>query len=205
VITAASYELLHSGNAEDLLRNALIESAGPAIDKVMFSTSAAGAGPAGLLAGIAPLTAAAAGGDKASALVDDLQKIATAFGSVTGNSGAVLIAAPAHAVALRLRLLGAVEWPVLTSASLAAGTVIGVATRAVVSAVEGAPQIDAGREASVHWSDSAPADIVGSGGAVASPVGNVFQKDSIALRLRWPITWGLRSSSGIAWMQNVNW
>ena len=98
----------------------LLESTGPAIDKVMFAANAAGAGPAGLLYNVAPLTPTAAGGDKAQALVDDLQKIATAIGSVAGNSAVVLVAAPAQSIALRLRLLGAVEWPVLTSASLTA-------------------------------------------------------------------------------------
>src|SRR5262249_32959032 len=50
VITTLSGEMMRSANAEDLIRQALIESTGPAIDKVLFSANAAGTDrPAGLL------------------------------------------------------------------------------------------------------------------------------------------------------------
>src|SRR5262249_19777446 len=142
VITTLSGEMMRSANAEDLIRQALIESTGPAIDKVLFSASAAGTDrPAGLLNGIAGLTPTASGPAKGEVLVDDLQKLATAIAPVSGNGNVVLVASPDAAAALVMRLPSSVEWPVLTSASLEARTVIAVAANAVVSAVEGAPQI----------------------------------------------------------------
>jgi hypothetical protein len=116
----------------------------------------------------------------------------------------VLVASPDAAVALRLRLPQTVEWPVLTSASMAARTVIMVAANTIVSAIEGAPVIDASRQAEFHR-NTAPLEIVNSSGTVAVPVGSMFQVDEVALRLRWSVTWALRSSAGLAWMQNVNW
>ena len=45
---------------------------------------------------------------------------------------------------------------------------------------------------------------INASGTMASPIGSVFQIDSVALRLRWNITWGLRAA-GVAWMSSVNW
>ena len=204
VITTLTGEMMRSTNAETLVRQVLIESTGPALDKVLFGTVATGTDrPAGLLNGIAALTPAPAG-EKAQALVDDLAALATAVAPVAGNGEIVLVASPDAAVALRLRLPTSVTWPVLTSASLPAKTVIVIAANAIVSAIEGAPQIDASQEAE-FVRDSTPQEIVTSGGTVGSSVGSLFQTDQVALRLRWPISWALRSASGLAHMANVNW
>lgn len=204
VISTLSGEMMRSSNAETLVRQVLVESCGPAVDKVLFSANAAAADrPAGLLNGIAALTPAGAG-EKAQAIVDDLQMLATAVAPVAGNGDIILIASPDAAVALVLRLPQQVQWPILMSASLAPKTVIAVAVNAVVSAVEGAPAIDANADAELHR-ESVPGELVDIGGVVARPIGSLFQTDQVGLRLRWPLSWALRSSNGIAWMQNVNW
>ena len=147
VMTSLTGEMMRNPNAEDLVRQALIEATGPAIDKVLFGTTAAASDrPAGLRNGIAGLTPAAAG-EKAQAIVDDLQALALALalGPVAGNGNIVLVASPDPAVALRMRLPQTAEWSVLTSSQLAARTVIMVASNSIVSAVEGSPQIEIGR------------------------------------------------------------
>jgi hypothetical protein len=198
VITSLTGEMMRGSNAEALVRIVLMESTGPAIDKVLFSANAAAADrPAGILNGIAPLTPAGAG-EKAGAWVDDLQTLATAVAPVAGNGAIALIAAPAQAVAIALRTPREIDWPFLTSASLPAKTVIAVALNALVSAVEGAPQIDAASEAVVQ-EETAP------GGLLTGPTRSYYQTDSVGLRLRWPISWALRDARGVAWMQNVNW
>jgi hypothetical protein len=200
-IAVLTAEMLRSPNAEALVKQALIEATGPAIDKVLLSANAAGTDrPAGLLNGIAALTATASGPAKGEVLVDDLQKLASAVAPVSGNGELVLVASPDAAVALTLRLPQAVQWPVLTSSSLPARTVIAVAANAVVSAVEGAPQISSGPHPSLHL-DTAPGAILAAGGTVTT----TFQADTVALKLRWPISWALRASNGLAWMQGVNW
>jgi hypothetical protein len=78
VITSLTGEMMRSSNAEALVRIVLAESTGPAIDRVLFSSNAAAADrPAGIMNGIAPLTPAGPA-EKATALVDDLQTLATA-------------------------------------------------------------------------------------------------------------------------------
>jgi hypothetical protein len=205
VITTLTHEMMTNTNAERLIRQALLESAGPALDKQLFGTTAAVANerPAGLLNGISALTASS-GTDKAQALVDDLQTLATAVAPVAGNSPIVLVAAPAQAVALRLRLPQPVDWPVLTSTALAAKTVIAIATNAVVSAVEGSPMIDASGAVELVR-DTAPTSIDDAETAPMQYVGSLYQTDQVALRLRWPIGWALRTSSGLAYMTNVAW
>src|SRR5262249_15154781 len=155
-----------------------------------------------VLNGIAPLTPAAAG-EKAQACTDDLQSLAAAIAPVAGNGNVVLLASVDAAVALRLRLFTE-EWPLLTSAQLPARTVVMVAANAVVSAVDGAPAVAASTQSS-FVRDTVPQEIVTAAGTVATSVGSLFQTDETGLRLTWPITWALRSSSGVAWMQNVNW
>jgi hypothetical protein len=203
VITSLTGEMIRNSNAEAMVRQVLVESTGPALDKALFSTSAAGAAPAGLLNGIAALTPAT-GTEKAQIITDDLQALAMAIAPVAGNGRIVLIASPDVAVALQLRLYNTVMWPVLTSSSLAAKTVIAIASNAVVSAVEGAPVIEASTETE-YVPDTVPQEIVTSGGTVATSVGSVYQKDSVALRLKWPISWALRTASGISYMTSVNW
>jgi hypothetical protein len=202
-LASLTNEMMRSPNAEEMVRAVLIESAGPALDKAMFSANAAtSAKPAGLLNGIAGLTPAAAG-EKAQVIVDDLQTLAAAIAPVSGNSNIVLVASPDAAVALRLRLFTE-EWPVLTSSQLAARTVIMIATNAIVSAVEGAPMVDASTQ-TAFVRDSTPMEIVTTPGVVATSVGSVYQTDETLLRLRWPIAWALRDARGLAWMTAVNW
>jgi capsid protein len=205
VIAALTGEMMRSTNAEALVRQALIEATGPALDKILFSANAATAdAPAGLLNGIAALTPGAAGQAKGEILVDDLQKLATAIGPVSGNGNVVLVASPDAAAALVMRLPSAVEWPVLQSASLPARTVIAVAAAAVVSAVQGVPQIDVSTNSAFQY-DDAPGEIVNIGGVASGRTVSMYQTDEVALKLRWPISWALRNSAGLAWMSNVNW
>jgi hypothetical protein len=205
VITTLTNELLRSSNAEDLLRQVLLEALGPALDKQLFGTTAGDAiRPPGLRYNIAGLTPTAAGPAKSEVLVDDLQLLAAAIAPVSGNGNVALVASPDAAAALKMRLPSNVEWPVLTSSSLAARTVIAIAATALASAIEGTPQIDASPHAEIHR-ESVPGEIVDIGGIYARPVGSIFQTDEVALRLRWNITWALRSSAGLAWMTGVNW
>jgi len=201
VLTSLSAEMLRSPAAEQLVRQVLIDATGPAIDKVLLSANPAAADrPAGILNGVAGLTPTAAGGAKSEILVDDLQKLAAAIAPVAGNGNIALVASPDAYAALVMRLPRAVEWPVLTSSSLATKTVIALATNALVSVVDGTPTIDARQD--VDWiSDTAPP----SDGSLGATRYSSFQKDVVALRLRWPISWCLRTPAAIAWMTGVNW
>jgi Phage capsid family len=203
VIVSLTREMMQSSNAEAMVRQVLIEAAGPAIDKALFSSTAGDATrPAGLLAGITPLTPAAAGA-KDQAMADDL--IALTAPLMRAAAGPVaIVAAPEQALAMALRTVRDVPGAIiLGSAALAAGTVIAVSTAALVTAFEAAPQIDASREAEIVM-NTAPTDVV-AGGVPGAPIASVYQTDAVSLRLRWPITWGRRATGGVAFMTAVTW
>lgn len=205
VICTLTSEMMNSSNAEAMVRQVMIESTGPAIDKNLFSVNVGDATrPPGLLHGIAALTPTAAAGSKAETMVDDLAALASAVAPVSGNGQIVLVAAAGQAVSLALRAPREIVWDVLMSGSLAAGTVIAIAVNTVVAVVEGVPQIDSSQHVAIH-EETGPAAIVDGAGVLATPVRSVWQTDSAALRLRWPMTWALRDPRGVAWMSAVNW
>jgi hypothetical protein len=202
--TTLTYEMLNTPSAEEAVRTALTESAAQGLDAVLFSTSAATADqPAGLLNGITatpPSTQTIA----SEAMVADLAALAGAIARVAANSIA-LVAAPEQAVSINLRL-PQLPYDVLATKALAAGTVIAVASNALVSAFENMPRIEASREVAYH-SDTVPLEIVSSGSpaVVASPVYSTFQTDNIALKLILPASWGLRAPGAIAYVTGVAW
>jgi hypothetical protein len=202
-ITELTGEMVRSSNAEALTRQALVDSCGPQLDAVLFSNAAGVTDerPPGLLNGIAPLTPAAAG---PGALVADLVALVTTIAPVAGNGGAAIIAAPSQAVAIALGLAQPLPYGLLTSSSLPAKTVIAIAVNAVCSAMAPSPTIDASQQAAIVEADPA-GPLVDIGGIVAAPIRSMFQTDAAALRLRWPMSWALRSPQGVAYMTAVNW
>ena len=202
MITALSREVIESGNAETLVRDALLQATG--LDAKLFDANAAVADlrPAGLLNGKVVLTPSA-NTDKTQAMIADLSALAAAVAPYAGNGGICFVAAAKQAVAVNIGLPENFPYPLLVSTSLSAGTVIAIATPALVTALGAQPQIDEAPHASVHM-DSAPGQIA-SGGVMSSPVTAMFSTDKVTLRLRWPITWALRDANGIAFVNAASW
>jgi hypothetical protein len=203
VLTSLTGEMMRSSNAEALVRQVLLESLGPALDSKLFSNAAEvlGTSPAGLLAGVTPITASTAT-PLTEAMAADLSALAGAVSVVAGKGSVVYVAHPTQAMAVTVRTSGAVE--VLASNSVTAKTVMAIATNAFAVALEDQPQVDASKESSFHR-DTSPLPIVGDTGTVAYPVGSVYQTDSIGLKIRWPISWTIRDSRGVAVVNNVTW
>jgi hypothetical protein len=199
VITMLTNEMLASSNAEALVRDALLQATGPSLDRRLFDSNPAvpDLRPAGLLNGVAPLAATAGGGY--AAMVGDLGKLANAIAAKAGNGGMTFVASAAQAIAIALGLVQGPPWPLLTSTTLPAGSVIAIANNGVVAAAGEAPLIDTTPSASVVMDSSAGA-IMGGGAVHAA-----FQTDTTGLRLRWPISWSVRDPGAIAWLQGTTW
>jgi len=198
-IAALSREMLEYGNAEPVIRAALVENTGLALDAAMFGTAAAGTAPAGLRNGVTGLTPTAGGG--IHAMTRDLGALAAAVAPV-GGSNIVFVAAPGeHA---KILLTGSdFAYPVLASGALPSGTVLAIAASALAVAVGVRPEIDVAEETTLHM-DDAPAQI-GSGSGVAAPVISVFQTGQIALRTILQADWVLRAPGSVAWVASVTW
>ena len=154
--------------------------------------------------GVAPLTPSDAT-PSSEAMVADLAALAGSVARVAGNGGIVFVAAARQAVAANLRLPKPLAYPVLSSSILAAGTVIALASNALVSAVDPIPRIQTGTQGAFHMEDATPAPIVAEDGTLAAPVRSLWQTDSIGLRMILQVAWAMRASNGVAWTQGVAW
>jgi hypothetical protein len=94
--------------------------------------------PAGLLMNITPI-AASANTIASDAMSEDVADLVGAVSGVAGNSAVVFVASPRQAAALRLRYGRDASYEILASSALGAGTVIGIASNSVASAIDPAP------------------------------------------------------------------
>jgi Phage capsid family len=197
-IIVASNELFNSSNADAVFRQLLIENLGRALDAALFSNSVGvpGVQPPGILNGITPIPPSTATG--LEGLAEDLSAIATSLAPTLGSGQPLLIAAPGAAMVLGI-LPPSMPWTVLASAALAPGTIIGLVPEALVATLS-VPRIEASTQAAVQF-NTTPNDELMSGGYV----GNVYQTDETAIKLVGPSTWALRSPSGVAVINNVDW
>jgi hypothetical protein len=191
VITALTRETIESSNAETLVRLALMESTGPALDSKLFDKLPATPElrPAGLLNGITPIAS--------TNMISDLANLAAAVAAKAGNRGVTFIASPKQAVAIAFGVQTN-PFAVLVSTTLPDGTVICAANGGVIYAADD-PQIDSTNAATLHM-DTAPVE-VGS----TAPLHAAFQKDVLGLRLKWPISWARRDDQAIAFIENAGW
>jgi hypothetical protein len=196
-------EMMNGSNAEVMCRQAMIESAAPGLDRVLFDSNPAvdGLRPAGLRNGVSALTPAAAGA-KDQAMVDDIVALASAVAARAGNGQLAFIAAPKQAIALAMRSNHAIPYSSSASSVLADGTVICVALPCLASVLD-PPRADASQEAVVHLAD--PASAIATSGVIVSPVASMYQTDSVSLRMKLPVTWALRASGGVSFMTAVTW
>ena len=197
-IVVATNELINSSNADALLKQLLVENLGPSLDAALFSNSAGvpGVQPPGILNGIVPLAPSTETG--LDGLAEDLSAIATSLAPVMGSGRPILVAAPGVAMVLGI-LPPSMPWTVLSSSSLAPGTIIGLVPEALVATLS-VPRIESSTQAAVQF-NTAPNDELMSGGYV----GSVYQTDETAIKLIGPATWALRSPSGVAVINGVGW
>lgn len=194
-----THEMITAGDAENIMTQILLENVGPTLDAAFFSTAAAVAGvsPAGILNGVAALTATPSG---QNALAGDLAQLAKALGPVAGNSQPILVCAPAQASAIKLVAVD--PPPTFVSNAVPDKTVIAIVPASIASA-NSTPQISASIETTLHMATPAT-DLVSSPGVVAAPQRGMFQTDSSALRFMMDVSW-TRRGAGVAWIQNCNW
>lgn len=207
---------------EALIRNAIQEDTAVAIDTVLLdATAASSIRPAGIRNGVTVTTATTGGGF--AALVGDIKALVGALITATNGSvrSPVWIMNPVQAIAIALtqnaggdfpfaneingnRLQG---YPVIQSATVAAGRVILVDAADFVSVTGDEPRFTVSDQATLHMEDTTPLAIgtAGTPAVVAAPVRSLFQTDSIGIRMILPMNWGFRRSGVLAWTESVTW
>jgi hypothetical protein len=191
-------EMIESSNAEFLVGDVLIRSAALALDAVLFGSAAAtAAAPAGLRLGVTASTPSAST-DSFGAFFEDVATLINAVAPVAGNGPFILIAAPGRAAGMNMRFVRESENVVMLSSTAVGADLVCVAPTALVCALDPVADIETATAGELHMND-APLPIV-NGGAPAAPARSLFQTESVALKMRWPMTWALRDARAIAWL-----
>jgi hypothetical protein len=191
-------EMIASSNAEALVSDVLMRSTAAALDVALFGSNAAtAAAPAGLRNGVSATTPSAAT-DAFEAFLEDCATLINAVAPIAGNGPFVLIGSPGRIAGMIMRFV-LQPGNVTVLASTAVGNdLICVAPMALVAAIDPAPEVETATAGELHM-DSAPSAIV-NGGAPAAPARSLFQTDSVAIKLRWPVSWALRDPRAVAWL-----
>jgi Phage capsid family len=223
VITCITREIAeHSVPAiEGILRTAMTNDTGVAIDTILLDTGAAtGIRPVGLR-NVTKVNAS--GTASIVGLIADLKALAGAL--MTGARGTlrvpVWIMNPIDALAAGLlqstggdfpfadqlsrgSLLGI---PLLTSSTVTADTMLLVDAADFITVASDAPEFNVSNQATFHREDTTPLAIStpGAPATIAAPVSSMWQQDSIAIRMIWPMNWGLQRAGTVQWSDTLAW
>jgi hypothetical protein len=205
-ISTFSYEALaHTTPVlEQLVRLVITESINATLDATLLDDAAGTtARPPGLRNNIVALQASASTG--VEAMVEDASALIAAVSAVSSNSPIVIVASPAQAIALKLRTRVGTDHQILSSAALADGVVMAVAVNCLCSACDPLPRFQLANAATINFDNATPQDFAVNGVPAAGLTKSNFQTDTVSLRATFECSWGLRNSSGVAWITGVVW
>ena len=192
-IAVLTREMMESSNAEFLIGDALVKAAGRMLDEVLFDANPEDAArPKGLRNGIAATTPSAST-DPFAAVAEDVVALVNVLAPVAGNGPYILVTSPGRAAGMKMRFIGETDITVIGSSAVI-NDVLAIAPGALVCALSPEPEVETANSATLHM-DTAPT-AVGS----AAPHRSLYQTDSIAVKVRWPVSWVLRDPRGFAWM-----
>lgn len=200
---------------ESVLRRSILRRTAITLDGLLLdATAGTTTRPAGLLNGVSAVASGYGGGDY-EAVINDINNLMAPFDTANAGRSMVLIMHPAQA--RRLAMMpgpdGTFGWAdrfmsaftVLTSTNATAARLIAIDADDFASASGDVPAFEVSEQATLHMSDT-PLEIVsGTGPTTADPVRSMFQTNSIALRMVLPLTWKMRRSGMIQWIDGTTW
>ena len=187
-------EMVESSNAEALIADALMRAAGRMLDEVLFDANPQTVDrPAGLRNGVAASTPSA-NTDPFGAFFEDVATLINSLAPVAGNGPYALVAAPGRAAAMQLRFISEESNVKVYGSNAVINDLLAIAPGALVAALAPEPEVETSKAATLVM-DTAP----GAAGTMG-PERSLFQTDSLALKMRWPVSWALRDPRGFAWL-----
>jgi hypothetical protein len=203
-ISVLTRTMIDSSNAEQLVGDTLMRSAALALDaQLLGSAAATAAAPAGLRNGISASTPSAST-DEMGAFYEDCHTLLDAVSTVGGNGPFVLVGSPGRIATMVMRFVLQPGNVSVLAANAMGNDLLCVAPNAIVCALSPNPVIETATAGELHMEGSTPAAIV-NGGAPAAPARSLFQTDSVALKMRWPVSWALRDARAVAWLTPTAW
>jgi hypothetical protein len=193
-IAVLTMEMLESSNAEALITDTLVKSAGLAIDAAFFDDSAATAArPAGIRNGIAA-QAPSSDADSFGGFYEDISTLMQIVGQVGGKGPYYVASSIGRTASMRARWLEEADYIRSIMSPSIGADMIAVAPQAIAVALDPDPDIELSSAATLVM-DDAPTE---AGGGLAER--SLFQTASNAIKVRWPVSWLLRDPRGVAWL-----
>lgn len=206
---------------EGIIRQGMQDDTGIALDSYLIDNVAASATrPAGLLNGVTPLTATAAG-TAAEKMVADLKQLVAAIIAAGGGRNIVILLNPAQAMALGFVQTTTGDFlfasadeagarfnvRFISSLTVPAGRVIAVDAADFATATGDTPLFAVSNEATLHMEDTTPLAIgtAGTPNVIAAPTQSLFQTDTIAIRMSIHLTWAMRRIGMVQTIASVGW
>ena len=198
-IVVLTAEMVQSSNIESLVLDALTRSVALTLDKALLDTNpATGARPAGLRYGIAAI-ASDPSPDSLAALTNDISNL---YFQVAPVSAGPPMFITSLARSLTAQLLLPHGWDNIKHLGCVAlrGTtdIVAIAPNALASVYGNNVNISASRESGLQM-ESAPTDLA------TGPSRSTWQTDCVAIRLKLPVTWALRTAGAVAWLTATHW
>lgn len=202
---------------EGLVRQAILEDTASVLDSaVLDATAGDTTRPAGLLNGVSAAASGYGGGDY-KAVLEDINALLAPFDTANAADGITLIMHPQQA-----RKLSMMEGPEGTgfgwaepfmsqlrpvvSTYATAGRLIAIRNTDFATALGDAPEFDISESATIHMEDTTPLEIVsGTGPATADPVRSLWQTATIGVRMLMDVSWKMRRSGMVQWIDGTSW
>jgi hypothetical protein len=196
-IAVLTREMMMSSNAEKLISDALVASSGLALDAAFFGTAAATAAqPAGIRYNIAA-SPPSASADAFGAVFEDTLTLINAVSAVGGKGPYIIVGSPGRIMSYAMRTGSerTIETGLISIMSSAMGNdVMAIAPNALVAALSANADVETANSATLVM-DTAP---VAPDTTLATKA--MWQTDSLAVKVRWPVSWALRDPRGVAWL-----
>lgn len=203
---------------EALVRQAILEDTGLVLDAALLDAAAVSViRPAGLLNGVAA-TAVGFGGGDFVAVIEDFKALLAPFYAANAADNITVIMNPAQALALTMMPgpgpgPGTFGWSgaltsrlnIVESTNATAGRLIAIRNSDFATALGDAPEFDISETATVHMEDTTPLEIVAGNPTTADPVRSFFQTATIGVRMLMDVSWTMRRTGMVAWINGTSW
>lgn len=203
---------------EALVRQAILEDTAAILDAALIdATASSTARPAGLLNGVSAVASGYGGGDY-QAVVADLKALLAPFYAANAGDNITVLMNPAQGLALSMMpgpgAAGEFGWAdpltsrlnIIESTNVPANRLIALRNSDFATALGDAPEFDISEQATVHMEDTTPLEIVsGTGPTTADPVRSFFQTATIGVRMLMDVSWKMRRTGMVQWVDTTSW
>jgi len=94
---------------------------------------------------------------------------------------------------------------IIESTNATAGRLIALRNSDFATALGDAPEFDISEQATVHMEDTTPLEIVSGTPTTADPVRSFFQTATIGVRMLMDVSWKMRRSGMVQWINGTSW